>query len=1021
MLAAVLSDPKTLFGMKCLQPITARALFLLISIGCTCDVVPVGAAAALAPGAVAADGTRILAVHCLECHSGPKPKGDLDLSFRSKALAGGETAPALVPGEPSKSLVWKKLRLDKMPPKKKLAAEDKEIIRQWIEGGAPYAEDPIDRFHYSTDQRGGYDWWSLQPVRRPAPPQVSKRDWPRNPIDNFVLARLEARGLQPAPAAEPRILIRRLYFDLVGLPPEPEEVAAFVEAARMDLQSALEKWSDQLLDSPHYGERWARHWLDVARFGESDGFEYDALRPQAWAYRDWVIQAFNRDLPYDQFARLQIAGDVLEPGMDDAIVATGFLVCGAFDGLLPQGDKMRKIMRQDEMEDLVGTVSQTFLGLTVNCARCHDHKFDPVRQKEYYQMASALAGVHRGDRELPPEDDLNALANRIKSLSGQIEQLEEPIRKAIQTEAAAATQTSVTPPRPVSRWTFDVDFRDELGRLDGEPKGGARIENGSLRLDGKTAYVATAPLTASLKEKTLEAWVKLEGLDQSGGAAMSVQGLDGGRFDAIGFAEREKKRWMAGSDGFSRTQSFQGREERDALQGFVHVAIVYQADGTITGYRNGLPYGQSYQSDGPALFESGTTQVLFGLRHGTGPVPGRMLAGWIDCAQLYDHALTAEAVAASARVKPVSEEQIVERLTPDQRQSRTGWLKEITRLREALAQTQKRKAYAVTPKEAPVTHLLVRGSPFQPGEVVAAGGVAAIQGPSASFGLPPDAPGAERRRKLAAWITHPENPLFARVMMNRIWHYHFGQGLVKTPNDLGFNGGVPSHPELLDWLAAEFRARGWSLKAMHRLIVTSAAYQQSATMNPEAHKIDADNRLLWRHAPARMEAEVLRDSILEVSGQFNPAMGGPGFRDFNMYSHKNSWVYDPADHEGADFNRRSIYRTWARGSRDPLLTTFDCPDPSASAPVRGVTTTPLGALSLMNTSFVLRMADLWAARLEREAGPNPAAQIRRAYQLAFGRDPKSEELALTAAFLQRNGLPALCRVLLNSNEFLYVN
>ena len=582
----------------------------------------------------------------------------------------------------------------------------------------------------ATEQndRAGGDWWSLQPVRRPPLPEVNDVEWIVNPVDRFVLAKLESENLSPAPPADARTLVRRLYFDLIGLPPDPGEL----RQAMNDIPLAVEL----LLNSPHYGERWARHWLDVARFGESNGFEYDELRQNAWPFRDWVINALNDDMPYDRFARLQIAGDVLEPDNADSITATSFLVCGAFDGLRPQGDKMRKIMREDEMEDLVGTVSQTFLGLTMHCARCHDHKFDPIRQKEYFQMASALAGVHRGDRKLP----------------------------------------------------------------DGE-----------------------------------------------------------------------------------------------------------------------------------------------------------------------------------------------------------------------------KKVYAVTPKKAPVVHVLKRGSPFEPAEKVTPGGVVALRGIDPNFGVGEDAPEAERREKLAEWITDAKNPLFARVMVNRLWHYHFGRGLIKTPNDFGHSGGVPSHPDLLDWLAVEFRESGWSLKAMHRLIVNSATYRQSSMMNKAAHSVDADNALVWRYRPSRLEAEVLRDSILKVSGQLNPTVGGPGFRDFKMYKHKGSWVYDPIDPEGAEFNRRSIYRTWARGSNHPLLMTFDCPDPSATTPARSVTTTPLGALALMNDSFVLRMAGHFASRLQ-EADPSSASvQVVVAHQLVYGRDPEPDELRISKSFVEQHGLAAFCRVVFNSNEFVHVH
>ncbi|MGI9243819.1 MAG: DUF1553 domain-containing protein, partial [Verrucomicrobiales bacterium] len=784
-------------------------------------------------------------------------------------------------------------------------------------------------------------WWSLQPVERPEVPGVENESWPRNPIDHFTLTKLEAAGLTPAPEADARTLNRRLHFNLIGLPPAP--------GATADV--------DALLDSPHYGERWARHWLDVARFGESQGFEYDQLRENAWPYRDWVIKAFTEDMPYARFVRLQIAGDRIEPGNPEAITATSFLVCGSFDGLKPNGDKQRKIMRQDEMEDIVGTVSQSFLGLTVNCARCHDHKFDPITQEEYFQLASALSGVHRGDRDLPASGDEKDLRLELEAVSKRLGELESTTRAAILAEAEEKPGLAPAPPDPISRWSFDTDMRDEIGDAHGEARGGAHIEGGALILDGMAGYVATGSLGKDLTSKTLEAWVKLDNHSQRGGGVITVQNLDGGQFDAIVFGEREPGQWMAGSDSFTRTQSFHGAGEEEAEDRFVHFAITYAEDGVITAYRDGRPYGKPYAT-GTSKFLANHHQVLFGNRHGTSAGSGRMLAGKIDRAQLYDRALGADEVAASANIRIVTEDELVARLSDEQKAERERWRSEIAQISSELKKINVRKVYAVTPKKAPVTHLLTRGSPFEPAAEVAAGGIASVAGTQPShFGLAPDAPDEHRRQKLAEWITHPDNPLLARVMMNRLWHYHFGQGLVKTPNDLGYSGGEASHPQLLDWLAAEFREGGWSLKKMQRLIVDSATYRQSSLHNPEAQKLDAGNVLMWRHTPTRLEAEIIRDSILEVAGQFNPQMGGPGFRDFRMHKHKGSWVYDPIDPEGDKFNRRSIYRTWARGNVHPLLAPLDCPDPSAAAPTRSVTTTPLGALALMNTSFVLRMSD----------------------------------------------------------------
>ena len=689
------------------------------------------------------DVAPLIARRCLDCHSGSEAKGKLDLSRKDGFLRGGANGPAIVIGNPVQSQLWERVSDDEMPPRKPLPDEEKAVLKAWIDSGATWGTDPIDPYAVTTDRRAGRDWWAFQPIVRPKVPS-SKDELPLvNPIDVFVNERLASKGLQHSRPAGRRTLIRRLSFDLIGLPPNPERVEAFVSDSRSD---AYELLVDELLASPEYGVRWARLWLDLARFAESNGFEFDEFRPNAWPYRDWVVHAFNKNMRFDEFTRCQLAGDVLHPDDPEAIEATGFLVAGAYDspGQAQQSLAMRRVVREDELEDVISTVGQTFLGLTIHCARCHDHKFDPIRQTEYYRLESALSGVRQGERDLSP--------------------LNSP---------------SKTP----------------------------------------------------------------------------------------------------------------------------------------------------------------------------------------------------------------------------------------------------RRCYAVSPRSPDPTHVLIRGNPSTPGELVAAGGVTTLAGLSPDFGLPPDAPEGERRVRLAAWITDPKNPLTPRVLVNRLWQAHFGAGLVETPSDFGFNGGRPSHPELLDWLASEFVQSGWDIKELHRRIVTSMTYRQSSRMNPEAAKVDANDRLVWRKAPVRLEAEMIRDAMLKVSGALNPAMGGPGFREFQIEKALGTaaTLYVFVDPKGDETDRRTLYRTWARGGRSGFLDAFDCPDPSTVSPRRAATTTPLQALAMLNNALTLRLADRFAERLRREVGDDPGLQVERAYRLAFGRSPDPVEREAAARVVAENGPAALTRAIFNSNEFLYVD
>ncbi len=968
------------------------------------------------------DSVRPILQRCIVCHSGDEPTGGLTLTNRDSALKGGDSGPALVPGDSAKSLLFQKASSKKMPPKKPLSDAEIAVLRRWIDDGAAW-EGVLKRV-----DRADADWWSLQQLKRPEPPDVKNRDWVRNPIDAFVLAGLEARGLQPAPPADKATLLRRVTFDLIGLPPTPDEIDAFLKD---DSADAYEKVVDRLLASPHYGERWARHWLDAARFSESQGFEYDRIRDHAWRYRDYVIQSFNNDKPYPQFVKEQIAGDVLDAGAPDGIVATGFLTAGPWDeaGNGSVSTLLKARIREEELEDMLSAVGQTFMGLTVNCARCHDHKFDPIKQTDYYRLKAVFEGVRYGNRPLltPDEsrrrdEEIARTGKRLDEIAGRLAVLEQSGReKALRDQPPALTDVR---PKPIARWTFDVDAKDAIGGLHGTLMGGAVVENGRLKLNGKGAFMQTAPLTHDLREKTLEAWASPANLTQRGGGVLSVESKGGRFFDAIVYGERVAGRWMAGSDFFHRTRDLEGPVEPAKPGELVHVAVAYAADGSVAVYRNGEPYAPPYTPQGEEstlqTFAAGDSHVLIGLRH-TGAGNG-FFAGEVAEARLYDKALSAEEVAASfkAGLAKVQAGQVLQALTPEQREEHARLSRESAKLRDALKTLQTPPlAWCAVPSAPPPTFLLKRGDVEKPGEPVTAGGLSVIRAPAPDFGLAADAPEGTRRLKLAEWLTSPNHPLTARVMVNRLWHYHFGRGIVATPNDFGFNGERPTHPELLDWLASEFIAQGWSVKKMQKLIVTSATYRQGAAFDAKAAGQDADDRFLWRFAPQRLEGEAVRDAMLAVSGKLNPQVGGPSFRPFTVTVF-NSSFYTLTDADEPDCNRRTVYRINVNSAKSPLLDAFDCPDPSTKTPRRAVTTTPLQALALMNNAFVLRQAKAFGERVKKEAGDDPEAQVRRAYLLVFGRPPTKEESSRAAALVREQGPEILCWVLLNASEFLYV-
>ncbi len=956
--------------------------------------------------------------HCDSCHGVEKQKAGLRLDLKSAALKGGDGGAVIVPGRSHESrLIHLVAGLDSenvMPAKgERLSAEQVGLLRSWIDHGAQWPDG------VAKSARSSH--WSLQPLRSLA---VSVT----NRIDQFIHARLLTNGLALAPPADRATLIRRLTFDLVGLPPAPAEIEQFAEDKSPDAYARL---VERLLASPRYGERWGRHWLDAARYTESQGFEYDKLRDRAWHYRDYVIKSFNEDKPYNRFMREQIAGDAVESVTADSIIGASLLVCGPWDeaGNSQANATQKAITREEELEDLISVVGQTFLGLTINCARCHSHKFDPISHEEYYRIKSVFEGVKHGERSLATPAELKEREARTAKLKSEQSEAESAVAR-IETEAyqTAAVRhqphlgTNAPAPQPMVCWKFDGATN---AVMPGQLKGGASVTNGRLRLIQDGDFFQTSPLPSDLREKTLEAWVTLADLRQGGGAAISIENKDGSVFDAIVFGERQSRKWTAGSSGFQRTKDLDAPEENASPGELMHVAVVYRADHSVAVFRNGEPYGQPYTPGGPLqTYKAGQSHVLLGLRHQGGGKP--YLRGEIKQASLFDRALSVAEVQASFRSGGfvVSREEMLASLTEVQRLHREAALAQLARTKgELKAIPPLPVSYVGTRVQPAPTRRLKRGDVKSPDEIVTPGALSVIVDLEPDFGLPADAPEAQRRVRFADWLSDRRNPLPARVMVNRVWHLHFGQGLVSTPNDFGVSGATPSHPELLDWLATQFIDHGWSVKALHRLIVNSAAYRQGSVPRPETFRraavLDADNQLLWRFPPRRLEAETLRDAMLMVSGEINLQAGGPSYRPFEVLKFPAN-AYLPVDKIGPEFNRRTVYRMNVNSGKEPLLDAFDCPDPSVKTPRRGVTTTPLQALALMNNSFVQRQADRLAARTLAAANENLPEAIRAAYRHALGRDATRDELKRGVAVAKARGLPHLCWALLNSTEFVYV-
>ncbi len=797
-------------------------------------------AATLLATSFGADSARELIVSkCLGCHGDGSRMGGLSLATRKAMLAGGKRGPALIPGKPAESLLIQMISggTPRMPLQgEPLTREQIATLRAWIEHGAEWSDGEV--------------WWSLRPLIRPPTPLNSGT--PQNPIDAFLRAKLREKHLTPSAPADRRTLIRRLTYDLHGLPPDPSAVESFVADPS---PAAYEKLVDALLASPRYGERWGRHWLDVAHYGESHGYDKDKPRRNAWPYRDYVIRAFNQDKPYARFVEEQLAGDYLYPGNPETLVALGFIAAGPWDFVgqveLREDTTDKRITRVLDRDDMVTATMSSFVSMTAHCARCHNHKFDPIPQAEYYGLQAVFSGVDRADR--PFDEDSETYSRRLALIRKRRDAL-----SALRPREEAAAQVS----------TPQIIQIDEL-----------------LRQLREVSSGDPARRPGEIKQQIVDA---------------------------------ESKRKLL--------------------------------------VRAALPATTTAEMDRLSAAVAGVDKEVAAL-----PKPR-----WVYAAANY-------------------------------------------------FEPQGTFRFAIEPR--PV-HVLLRGSVETPGAVAQPGALSCVPGLNARFNLPPSLPEGARRAALAAWITSPDNVLTWRSIVNRVWHYHFGAGLVDTPNDFGNMGSLPTHPELLDWLATEFRDSGGSMKRLHKLLVMSAAYQQSSQDNPENASIDSDNRFLWRANRQRLDAESLRDSLLAVSGKLNLQMGGPSAEQF-YFKDDHSPVYDYSkfDVDAPGSYRRAVYRFIVRSVPDPLMERFDCPDVSMITAKRNTTITAIQALAQLNNPFVLSQSQHLAERITA-AGKEP---IHEAFRLTLQRSPTSQELKEFSEYLARHGLLNACRVLLNSSEFLFVD
>ncbi|MDA1017065.1 MAG: PSD1 and planctomycete cytochrome C domain-containing protein [Planctomycetota bacterium] len=931
----------------------------------------------------------ILVERCEGCHSAAKGKssGGLSLDTRDGWLKGADSGPVVLPHKPNESLLVQAVRYGEdgpqMPPMDKggkLSDAEIEVLVEWVRRGAPDPRVAQKRIGVTPDEAKA--WWAFQPRRDPAPPEVRATDWPRNDLDRFVLAKLEAVGFAPAFAADRVAWLRRATFDLTGLPPSPEEIDAFLSDPT---DRAFETVVNRLLESPAYGQRWARHWLDVVRYADYHDFN-PALRTasceitEAWRYRDWVVDALNRDLPFDQFIVHQIAGDQLpSPTGDevypDGLIATTFLSNGVWD----RGDADKEKIVSDMVDDNIGIIGKAFLGLTLECARCHDHKFDPISTEDYYGLAGIFYSSHILKELGTKGGEYNV--NRVPligptALAKRAEQ-EKQLAGLTATLAELDAQHRFHELTAGGRTLVPATFESEAGAT------GMIADDGGIAVSGtlaKDRYVVETVIPDGVQAR----YLRLEALPD---AALPASGP--GRASDGNFAVSRFLASFVPPDGQAEPTAIKFVSAQADFEQTNFAANSALDDDLKDGWSVSPHFGKAHV----AVFEVAPETVI---------PAGSMLRVTIEHQYADQHALgkfrlsVAETLTTALPADTPGRKEFVT--------NRDGLQSELAvPIPLAMAVTDGGTPGGLFPdiQDVPVH---IRGSYAKLGPVVPRRLPKFLAGES----QPAIAQGSGRR-ELAAWVASPDNPLTARVIVNRIWHWHFGEGLVRTPSNFGMLSEPPSHPELLDWLAARFVDEGWSLKSLHRRIMLSATYRQSSRVSRDKFDKDPENRLLGRFMARRLEAEAIRDAILSVSGQLDPTPGGPAGDDFMV-------------------RRRSLYVQTARWQRDSYAILFDAANPDSSTEKRATSTVAPQALLLLNHPWMLDQARHLAERLVKDVPEGDGARIERAYQLLYGRRPNQEELAIGQTIINE-GDPAvpnggwvdLAHVLLCSNEFVFVD